>query len=125
MKISKFGKDHWSTFCYVETRCVDYKGKIDNNHMRTDEDRHPKLNNGSHGKYPTILHSGEKLENHDDWDCLDDLAKHGFLTYMCIDRIAICSMTDLGHEVIVALRKHKCMGGTFSNFKWSKKSDDK
>lgn len=86
---ARFGKDHWSTFAYVETRTVDYKGTIEHDHMRCDTDRHPMLAlagrrtgvvgfGPSDRKYPTLA-KGEQIENHDDYDCLDDLRAAGLL----------------------------------------------
>lgn len=143
-----FGKDHWSTFCYVETRCVDHKGFIEKPKMRTDAARHPLLahvtpfSTFSGKDYPTILYGGAQLKDHDDWDCLADLEAAGFLT---IDRKTLPSqmldippgkrgkmsglvnktynpkvrMTELGCKVAGDLRAHKIRGGTFSNFIWN------
>lgn len=89
--MERFGKDHWSTFAYVETRAVDHKGTIEHDHMRCDADRHPLLalagrrtavvGFGPTGttKYPTRVRGGE-VADHDDYDCLDDLVAAGLLT---------------------------------------------
>ena len=37
--VDEFGKDHWSLFAYIETRCVDHKGVLDLAHMRTKNSR--------------------------------------------------------------------------------------
>ena len=67
--VSQFGKDHWSTFAYIETRCVDRKGRLEKRNMRCDVDRHPghvwpymprELLAGTK-KYPTILRGGMEL----------------------------------------------------------------
>lgn len=67
--IGLFGKDHWSTFAYIETRCVDHKGVPDRNHMRTDRDRHPALAGNMaltiQKKYPTLAR-GCEIPDHDD-----------------------------------------------------------
>lgn len=99
--MERFGKDHWSTFAYVETRAVDHKGRLAHDHMRTHARRHPMLMaakrlrhsvGGSDGsRYPTRLKpalpvgqvAGEpqpvNLPHHDDYDCLDDLIAAGLL----------------------------------------------
>lgn len=41
--VEMWGKDHWSTFGYIETRCVDHDGVPDREHMRCDTDLHPGL----------------------------------------------------------------------------------
>lgn len=84
----RFGKDHWSTFAYLETRIVDHKGTIAHAQMRCHATRHPIMlaaksgimsASGADGsQYPTILAEGE-LPNHDDFDCIDDLIAAGLL----------------------------------------------
>lgn len=41
--IYDWGRDHWSTFGYIEIRIVDFKGIPDNHHMRCDPKLHPLL----------------------------------------------------------------------------------
>ena len=41
MAIEDFGHDHWSAFAYLETRCVNHRGRPDTRHMRVDLKRHP------------------------------------------------------------------------------------
>lgn len=96
-----FGKDHWSTYAYVETRIVDYAGLLNHDHMRTDADRHPLMmghkrtmargaaqNNTR--KHPTRLKArtapdsdgkfgSVELPDHDDYDCLEDLVAAGLV----------------------------------------------
>lgn len=85
LSITQWGKDHWSTLAYAESRCVDHKGILQNAHMRTHGSRHPLLmargfgTPGDGSQYPTIHKDGE-LADHDDWDCLYDLAQAGLLT---------------------------------------------
>jgi len=43
VEIDKFGKSHWGLLLYIETRCVDYKGKLDFSQMRINGERHPGL----------------------------------------------------------------------------------
>ncbi len=96
--VERFGKDHWSTFAYIETRIMDHHGVIEHDHMRCDGARHPfMVNAGSRaslvggvdgGRYPTRLKkktrvSGvwefEELFDHDDYDCLADAISAGLL----------------------------------------------
>jgi hypothetical protein len=88
----RFGKDHYSTLLYVETRAVDYKGLLDHEHMRCNGLRHPimllsKARSIAFGttqvdarEYPTWLAGGVEQADHDDYDCLDDLLAAGWLT---------------------------------------------
>ena len=119
--IEKFGKDHWSTLAYIETRCVNHKGIPNREHMRCDLDRHPGLVNlASNGtkKYPTLLKGGEELPDHDDWDCVDDLIAVGFLEWGGTGINPVFKMTPDGLDVAARLRKHKGNGGRFGNFEY-------
>lgn len=99
--MARFGKDHWSTFAYIETRIVDYRGKLAADSMRCDRDRHPGLHSVRHHsagygdrKYPTRLKTEQpnptlpgaaprwglvEIADHDDYDCVDDLIAAGLL----------------------------------------------
>lgn len=91
--ISEWGKDHFSTLAYLETRCVDNRGWIDNDNMRTNPRRHRKLvgdrrirmaeigGTGIEGteKHPTRLANGVVLPKHDDFDCLNDAVEAGLV----------------------------------------------
>jgi hypothetical protein len=96
--IDKFGKDHWATFAYIETRTVDYLGVLEHDHMRCNEIRHPLMANagkrglvvgGTPGSaYATRLKKttrvsgqweSEELFDHDDYDCVNDLIAAGLL----------------------------------------------
>ena len=127
--IEQFGKDHWSTFIYVETRAVDHKGKLDNNHMRTDVDRHPMLLGesqkrfgvGGDKKYTTRLKNyfedkTDCLEDHDDWDCIADLIAVGLIEIQGTDDNVIYKLTEKGWQTASQLRQHKANGGQCSNF---------
>lgn len=103
--VNRFGKDHWTTFGYIETRIVDYVGLLNLDHMRIDQGRHPMLATmrprrlagfdlsftaTGDNQYPTRLKSEApnsetgrftmvNLDNHDDYDCVDDLVAAGLL----------------------------------------------
>ena len=119
--VDQFGKDLWSTFAYVEPRAVDYKGKLDCSHMRTAVDRHKDLLGEAQtrcglidgGKYATQLRGGVKKEDHDDWDCIDDLIAADLL-----EKIGdpVYRLTELGWRVNLQLRQHKASGKYFASF---------
>jgi hypothetical protein len=123
--VSKWGRDHWSTLAYVETRCVDYDGVIRNERMRCNPRVHREFMHGGDGRnHPTILAGGETVDRHDDWSCLEDAAAAGFVevefdTDDCLfgDAMAKVRMTDLGWEVVAKLRKHKGNGGCYEWFR--------
>ncbi len=123
--MSKFGKDHWSTFGYIECRIVDHGGIPDRNHMRCDPERHPGLAgsranySGERKKYPTRLAGdNEFLPDHDDWDCAYDLEAVGLLEDLGTGVNPVFQLTELGHTVAAALRKHKAEGKMFATFKY-------
>jgi hypothetical protein len=82
-----FGRDHWSTFAYIETRIVDHRGTLNHAHMRCHGGRHPLmlaakgdfLGVADGRQFATLLAAGEQLPDHDDYDCIDDLIAAGLL----------------------------------------------
>lgn len=113
--MDRWGKDHWSTFAYAETRCVDYDGYLDPRHLRLDGD-----------KYPTRLAYFEQLSGHTDLDCLLDAEREGLLTISRatqrdgkgeVLRLTYhVELTALGKRVAGQLRAHKASGGQFKDF---------
>lgn len=106
----QFSKDHWSTLAFVETRCVDDGGKLDKARMRCNLERHATFADMNHVrnwsvKYGTILKDGTVLPDHDDWDCLIDLAKEGYIHIIDIDDGTV-ELTDKGWMVAHQLRRH-------------------
>lgn len=96
--IERFGRDHWSTFIYVEIRVVDYKGMLDPDQVRCSPSLHPMLVRVGRRKqfamheaqeHPTRLKTParrddgkwgtEEIAPHDDYCCLDDLVAAGLL----------------------------------------------
>ena len=118
-----WGKDHWSTLGYIETRCVDHGGEVENDRMRTDSDRYPALVGPrvamlgpSRKKYPTQLAGGKKLKNHDDWDCAADMEAAGLLKWEGTGLRPVFVLTKKGLQVSAQLREHKAGGGCFATF---------
>lgn len=124
--ISSFGRDHWSTLCYVETRCVDHAGVIQKEHMRCDPRRHPgHAHRGSSGEfggnraYPTRLQGSVDLPDHDDWDCIDDLEAACLIESAGAGLNPVFKMTGFGWDMVSLIRQFKAKGGSFSAFSWS------
>lgn len=114
--MEQFGKDHWSTFAYVETRCVDHEGVIERKHMRCDADRHPQFaHSGITIKYPTRIKTGD-VKNHDDWDCLDNCELAGLIENTGTNLHRVYKLTALGNKIAGQLRQHKADGGNFHSF---------
>ncbi len=98
--MGRWGKDHWTTFAYVETRWVDHRGMLDHDRMRCDRRRHPVFyaakrrttafgSDADGARYPTRLKTETacadgrwgvvELAGHDDYDCLDDAIREGLI----------------------------------------------
>lgn len=77
----RWGRDHWSTLLYVDTRIVDHHGLL--SALRQDShlgpkgrDPHMRMDH----KYPTRLMNPEmELRGHTDYDCLADAIAAGYL----------------------------------------------
>ena len=125
----EWGKDHWSLLAYVETCCVDTKGVLDHDRMRTNVLRHPGLVGprvamifnalvGSGTKpyrYPTRLRNGTEPE-HDDWDCFYDLEAAGLIEDDGTGIHPVARMTPSGTQLAAEIRKHKSSGGSLFTF---------
>lgn len=119
--MDQWGRDHWSTFAYVETRIVEHKGVLDIRHMRCDPSLHPLLAHaGSHSSklHPTRLRVGTQAQ-HDDWSCLDDAEAAGLLRNIGTGMNRVYALTDAGHHAAAALRRHQAQGGGFAGFSYS------
>lgn len=128
--MDRWGKDHWTTLLYLETRAVNYRGKIAPEKMRTSR-RNRHLAGIVHGQanvmgvdqYPTRLvptqaerakyNSVDLIGGHDDWECMYDMADAGLLTFECAtDRgqrplQVTVQMTDKGREVCKEARARR------------------
>ena len=81
--IEQWGRDHWSTFTYIETVCVEIViGIPGRRKIQTNHNRHPRLIHfHSHAseldgaRYGIRLKDGVTLPgpDYDEWDCLDDM----------------------------------------------------
>lgn len=138
--VSEWDHDHWSTLAYIETRCVDADGVIDNDRMRCNWRRHRKLvgprqlQSGADGAaHPTRLAAGVLCRKHDDWDCLNDMVAAGFVEIVDEEdrrpaqafggmRVTV-RMTEAGMRAASDLRAHKASGGSFGTFAVSGDAD--
>ena len=112
-----WGRDHWSTFAYIETLAVENSGiAIPAPQRMRSHRKHMKYGNLSDGsEYPTLLKNGV-IEHHDDWDCLEDMIRIGLLTSIGGHSSPAYSLTKEGREVANRLREHKSNGGNFKSF---------
>lgn len=118
VEMDKWSKDHWGLLAYVETRCVDFKGKLERTHLRCNENKHPLQKGGINPPwqtdYSTRLKEGT-IEGHDDWDCLEEMEDAGLIEIISMIN-GFVEITEKGIKVTHRIRKHKIKGGTFSTF---------
>lgn len=131
----QFGHDHWSLLGYLETLMADTNtpgtGQIDHDRMRTNPRRHPLLwgARASIGKradsadawnpaWGSRIANGEKMSEHDDWDCLNDLEAAGWVDVRSLVN-GLFVLTPEGDRVASVLRAHKRAGGTFKTFSYA------
>lgn len=97
----KWGKDHFSTLLYLETRVVDHGGVIRGEQMR-----------GRDSGYPCKLRSGERL-NHGDLDCIEDMREAGLVTGGGRNKpYKPFQLTESGWRLAHLLRRHRGEGKT-------------
>lgn len=121
--ISRWGKDHWSTFAFVAHWCVEYgargfdiSSRRHRRQMRVDAELHPHLAHID-GECPaTRLAGGEEVSEHDDYTCIDDMEAAGLVRWEGTGFHPIIFMTSAGLEVAAALNAHKTRGGSFATF---------
>lgn len=128
-KLEEFGKDHWSTFAYIETVCVDQKGRPSLDRMRCNMNRHPGLVGATVNRFGTAKWKPEystrlkghfqtpnQINGHDDHDCADDLERAGLIKVKGSGIHPVYEMTKLGIQVASMLREHKAKGRNFADF---------
>lgn len=125
IKMSKWGKDHWSLLAYLEAMCVDGTdgvGTIDFLKVRVNPARHPKLLGKPmvaartwQDSYGTRL-VGKVLPTHDDIDCLADLRRANLVDVIDLQEGSV-QLTERGKDYALALRRHKMeVKATFGNY---------
>lgn len=121
--VSRWGRDHWSTFAYV-CSCIFDRREVDPRRMRTDPALHPCLAHGDPfgsgvtdgSKYPTRLRGGALASPHDDWSCLDDAEAAGLVVNRGTGLRRDYQLTEAGLAAHAALAAHFNAGGAVSGF---------
>jgi hypothetical protein len=132
--LTEWGKDHWSTFAYLETVAVDARGTIENVRMRCDSRLHRPFAHGNGlghlhdgGKFPTRLKGSVERAGHDDWSCVEDMVVEGLIqAWWRADpalsiggATCLVALTERGWRCAAALRAHKAAGGRYADFTWN------
>ena len=134
--MTEWGKDHWSTFAYIETCVVDRHGFVDSRRMRSTDERYPTRLRGF-AQDPSRVVAG-----HSDWDCVADMIAAGlvapapgttgekgrlpfheyeararrFKTASARNEAHQFALTEAGIAMAARLREHKARGGNFAGF---------
>lgn len=126
--MSQWGKDHWSTFAYIETLCVDSIdgiGTPDHRRVQTNSNRHPALDGNAYNilpcrgeDYSIRLTGGKEIPgpDYDEWDCIDDMISEGLLLHVGTGINPAYRLTKKGTDIIGKLREWKVNGGMFGTF---------
>lgn len=123
VKLHEFGRDHWSTFAYIETLCVDNGGLPQIQRMRCNPKYHPGQahHGGWNNSYSTRLkghtdHTPVQLVGHDDWHCVEDLERNNLIKVHGTGLNPVFEVTPLGMVMAGSLRTFKAQGGTYATF---------
>jgi predicted transcriptional regulator len=113
----KFGRDHWSTFAYLGSVETNREGVPDRDKMRTHRKNRLRMSQvqalmtvAGVGWTGTRLADGTELEEHDDWDCLDDLEAAGLLKNIGTGFHPVVELTDEGWRLYKAVSKFRRAG---------------
>jgi hypothetical protein len=79
----------------------DHGGVVRRENLRVIHRRHPAFahEGGDASKYPTRLRGGQKLADHDDWDCIEDFEVVGLAENVGTGVNPVYRLTDKGREV--------------------------
>lgn len=114
IEIARWGRDHWSTLLYIEDICVNGSGEPVAERMRQWPGRPVRgrlltamgpLAGGAKG-YPTRLKDGTEVEEHDDFDCAEDMVAAGLVEWRGTGLRPVFRLTALGWAMAGALRQH-------------------
>lgn len=109
--VELWGRDHITTFLYIESCCVDQGGVPGAAQMRTWSGRprrgrmDARIPSSIGPDHPTRLNDGTNLTEHDDWDCADDMVAAGLLEWQGTGLNPIFKLTDTGWAVAGKLRR--------------------
>jgi hypothetical protein len=130
-----WGRDHWSTLAYIETKLVNHgETVVEFDPRMRQKRRHFRLllqalpghrkpgaivqGQAMEAQHGSRLSDGSYLPWHDDWDCVTDMIEEGLFENDGGDGELIgypLKLTELGYAATAAIRKHKAEGGNFSN----------
>lgn len=109
--IEQWGRDHWSTLLYVEDVCTHGGGEPVAERMRQWPGRPQRgrlLGVGTPPSkgYPTRLRDGTEVEEHDDFNCVEDMVAAGLVEWRGTGLRPVFRLTARGWAMAAALRQH-------------------
>lgn len=133
--ITRFGSAHWSVLRHVaESARNPVPHRLDRTWMRCNEARHPELSAPTKRPWEPALgtmlagydrfrgdaheaaRAGCQILDHDDWDCLDDLAEAALVERLPAHGHA--RLTEAGQVLLEAIETHLGSGGSIAGFRW-------
>lgn len=131
-----WGRDHWSTLAYLDTVMTDCAGfemgsdprmraNRRNTRVMAAVPRPKRVRNASAAMHPggpsiagTCLKDGQTVAGHDDWNCVEDMARVGLFNLgpLGLAPGKVLKLSRLGQAVVARLRAHKQGGGQFAQF---------
>lgn len=138
--IEQWGKDHWSTLSYIETRLVegplvvafDQRMRQKRRNFRvlaealrpgSPEARQVSMAVPMDSYHGTRLYGGTSVvSNHDDWDCVQDAVAAGLFEGDVNNFEAgfPLKLTAKGYAVVADLRRFKASGGSYHTYRYCK-----
>lgn len=117
-----FGTQHWVMILRVEAWVTMNNGEIEKDRMRTNYNKRPpkplKAIEWDKLLMATRLNNGTLIDDHDDWDCLEDLINNDFVKVEVWKNKKLVSLTEKGFNTFIKLRKHRHEGNKLANFKY-------
>jgi hypothetical protein len=121
--VARFGYDHWHLLWIIGT-LAEGKGQdavpIPKYHLRCNREVHGDFaTKETHAEwspeYGTELKGGEKLQDHDSWDCLADFQASGFLEIV-EERYPIVKLLGKGKTAYQQMKEFRQRTGTLRGF---------
>lgn len=131
---TRWSKDHWSCLLFLETVIVDHRGVFSDRlrmSMRTNPETHPAYGYWLHDHprwqaewgtrvfYSDVATTMVRSDQHDDWDCLEDMEAAGLLVNRGSGMNPVLRLTDRGVRLHGMVRTHRADGKKLVEFRLS------
>jgi hypothetical protein len=134
--MEQWGNDHWSSLGYIETVMVDVgcfqigsdpNMRFNQRNLDMLEESCPspkrigpqgRATEAMHPEDATLLKDGVQIDQHDDWNCIQDMALSGLFT-ISLEELqpgAKLRFSEKGQLLAAMLRQHKAAGDSLETF---------